>query len=150
MRFMNSGVNLRRKACFHCRPLNLVIEVVVDFHRFRRETKPAIHQIRHLTGPQVRGQDDDALRQIDAAIIAKRQRGLIQNAEQQLPQRVTGLLNFVKQQNGELQFLREPFRFKNFLRVVSGGWDLANKVSRRRNRSASQFRANAGTRRSRS
>ena len=65
---------------FHGRALNLVVEIVVDFHCLRREPKTAIHQIRHLAGAQVRGQNDDALRKIDAAIIAERERGLVQNA----------------------------------------------------------------------
>ena len=73
---------------FHGRALNFVVEIVVDFHCPRGEPKPAIHQIRHLAGAQVRGQNDDALRKIDAAIIAERERGFVENAEQQLPERV--------------------------------------------------------------
>src|SRR5579863_3920331 len=68
--------------------LNLVVEVVVDFHGFRRETKAAVDQVGHLAGAQVRGQDDDALRKIDAAVIAERERGFVQNAKQKLPERV--------------------------------------------------------------
>ena len=100
---------------FHRSALNLIVEVVVDFHRLRCKAKTAVHQIRHLAGAQVRGQDDDALRQINPAIVAERERSLVQNPQQQLPQRIAGLLDLVEQQNRKLQLLGEPL-VQRFLR----------------------------------
>src|ERR1700688_3223622 len=99
----------------HRRPLNLVIERLIDLNRLRRESKAAVHQRRHLPRTQVRSHDDDALRQIHPPVIAQRQRRLIQNPQQELPQRIRRLLDFVKQQNRELQLLRIPL-VQRFLR----------------------------------
>ena len=88
--------------------LNLVIKIIVDFHGSGREAEATVDQISHLAGAQVRGQDDDALGKIDAAIIAEGERGFIEDAEQQLPERVAGLLDFVEQENRELELFREP------------------------------------------
>ena len=42
---------------------------------------------------------------IHAAVVAERERGFVQNSQQQLPQRVGGFLDFVKQQEADLQLL---------------------------------------------
>ena len=55
---------------FDCGAIDFFIQAGVHFRRFVRDTESAIDQVAHLTGAQVRGHDDDALRQIDAAIIA--------------------------------------------------------------------------------
>ena len=46
-----------------------------------------------------------ALREVHAAIVAQRQRGFVQNAEQQVPQRIAGLFDFVEQHEAQLQFV---------------------------------------------
>src|ERR1035441_1087422 len=102
IRFMNSGVNFRRRS------LNLVIKRLVDLDCLRRKSKPAIHQARHLPRAQIRRHNDDALRQIHPPVVSQRQRRLVQNPQQELPQRIRRLLNLVKQQNRQLQLLRIP------------------------------------------
>ena len=82
--------------------LNLVVEVVVDFHRLGCKPEATVDQVRHLAGAQVRGQDDDALRKVDAAIVAECEGRFVEDAEQQLPKRVAGLFNFIEQENREL------------------------------------------------
>ena len=76
---------LRRKLAprrFDSRALNFVVERLVHLNRLGRESKAAIHQVRHLACPQVRGQNDDALRKIHAPVIAQRQCRLVQNSQQ--------------------------------------------------------------------
>ena len=67
---------------------------------------------------------------IHAAVVAERQRGFVENAEQQLPQRVGRLLDFVEQQEAELQFvgviLRERFLRDQRMRLA------VPQISRRR------------------
>ena len=57
-------------------------------------------------------------------------RGLVEDAEQQLPQRVRGLFDFVEQQDRELQLLGVPL-VERFLREQRMGLAMA-QVSRRR------------------
>src|SRR5207245_733291 len=44
-------------------------------------------------GAEVAGHKDQGLREIDPAIVAERQRGLVQDAQQQLPEGIAGLLD---------------------------------------------------------
>ena len=62
-------------------------------------------------------------------------RGLVQNSEQQLPERVGSFFDFVEQKNRKLQLVRVPL-VESFLRQQRMGLAMA-KVSRRR---ADQFR----------
>jgi hypothetical protein len=72
---------------------------------------------------------------VHSAVVAQRQRGFIQNAQQQLPQRVAGFFDFVKQQKRNLQFfgviLRERFLSNQRMRLA------VPQISRRR---TNQFR----------
>ena len=95
-----------------------------------REAQAAVDHVAHLTGPQVRGHDDDALRKIHAAVVAQSQSRFVQNAQQQLPERVGGLLDFVEQQNRELQSLGVPL-VQSFLGQQRMRLAMA-QVSRRR------------------
>ncbi len=100
--FVDAVHELGRKLAprrIHCRAVNLFVERVIHLHRLGRETQPAIHQPVHLRGAQVRGHDDDAARKIHAPVVAQRQRCLVQDSEQKLPQRVGRLLDFVEQQD---------------------------------------------------
>src|SRR5580692_4479184 len=72
------------------------------------ETHTAVDEVAHLAGPQVRGQNNDALREIDTPIVAEGQGCLVQNAQQQLPERIGGFLDFVEQQDRQLELLRVP------------------------------------------
>ena len=55
------------------------------------------------------------MRKIHAPIVPQRKRSFVQNSQQQLPQRVAGLLDLVEKQNRKLQLLREPL-VQRFLR----------------------------------
>src|SRR6185295_18041665 len=94
---------------FHGRP----IDFLVDFRVLRilyafagRETDAAGNQFGHFTGAEVRSHDYHALRKVHAAIVTERQRRLVQDAEQQLPQRVRSFFNFVEQDERELYLFR--------------------------------------------
>src|SRR5205823_2972271 len=64
-----------------------------------------LHQFRNFSAPEVRGQEDDRLRKVHAAIVSQREGRFVQHAQQQLPKRVAGLLNLVKEQETELQLV---------------------------------------------
>ena len=88
------------------RATHLLIQPIV-FARLRRaEPKTAGDHVVHLRGAQVRGHHDQALRKIHAPVVAQGQRRLIENAQQQLPQRVARLLDLVEKQQRQLQLLR--------------------------------------------
>ena len=86
MRFMNSGREFAPGG-FDRGAIDLVVEAASTCVGLWRETQAAIDQVAHLARPQVRGHDDDALRKIDAAVVAQGQGGFVQNAQQQLPER---------------------------------------------------------------
>ena len=84
MRFMNSGENLRRAASTAVRSIFSSSLLSSSAGRLR-EAHGAVDQLVHLSGAQVGGHHDQALREIDAAVVAERQRRLVKDAEQQLP-----------------------------------------------------------------
>src|SRR6266853_4737553 len=99
---------LRRElpsCCLHRSPLHLLMQSGCGLVLRLDESHPSVHQIGDLAASQVRGQEDHCLRQIHSPVIAQRQRCFIEHSEQQLPQRVAGFLNFVKQQKAQF----EPF-----------------------------------------
>ena len=67
---------------------------------------------------------------VHAPVVTQRERRFVQNAEQQLPQRVRRFLNFVKQQNRQFQFLCVPL-VERFLRQQRMRLPVS-QVSRRR------------------
>ena len=67
---------------FDCGAIDFLIQAGVHFGGFMRETESPINQVAHLTCAQVRSHDDDALRKIDAPVIAQGQSSFIQDAEQ--------------------------------------------------------------------
>ena len=70
------------------------------------------------------------LRKIDAAVVAERQRRFVENAEQQLPERVRSLFDLVKQDKRQFGIVRVRF-VEIFLRQHRRGFAMA-EVSRRR------------------
>ena len=88
--------------------VHLVVNLVVDLSAGLSKAHVAIEQFVHLSGAQVRGEDDEALGEIDAAVVAEGERGFIQNPEQELPQGVTGFLDLVKEQQRELEPVGVP------------------------------------------
>ena len=62
------------------------------------EAHAAFHQFADLSAAQVGGEKNNRFRQIHFPIVTKGQSGLIQDAQQQLPQGVAGLLNFIQEQ----------------------------------------------------
>src|SRR6516165_5357096 len=69
------------------------------------EPKSSGHQIRDAGSAKIRSEKDECSRKIDALIISQGQCGLIQNPQQQLPEGVTRLLDFVEEQQTELQLV---------------------------------------------
>ncbi len=138
-RLVDAVHELRREfplGCFRRRVLDLLVQTFLVFRALlRRKTQPAIHQLGDFHAAQVRGHENHGLRQVHSAVVAQRQRGLIQNAQQQLPQRVAGFFDFVKQQKRNLQFLgvilRERFLRNQRMRLA------VPQISRRR---TNQFR----------
>ena len=65
--------------------------------RFRRiEAQPRIGERTHFRRAQIAGHEDQRAGEIHFAIVAQRQRALVQDAQQQVPQRVAGLLDLIK------------------------------------------------------
>jgi hypothetical protein len=69
-----------------------------ESHRFA-------YQSGYFARAEIRGENDNRLREIDATCIAKRQGGFVQDAEQQLPQGVAGLFYFVEEHEAESELI---------------------------------------------
>src|SRR5579859_954213 len=99
------------------------------------EPEFAGHQLGYLRAAQVGREKNHRLRQVDAPVVAQSQRGLVENAQKQLPQRIRRFLDFVEKQKRQLDFfrviLRERFLCNQRMRFAMP------QVSRRR---ANQFR----------
>ena len=72
------------------------VQLIVLIRPVGGEAQAPGHQVHHLMRAKVRGQEDHAARKIHAPIVAERQRAFIEDAEQELPERVGGFLDFVK------------------------------------------------------
>ena len=88
-------------SCLNGRALDLLVDFVPQISQTVRslcagEADAAVYQLRHLTRTQIGRHYDYALRKIDATVVAQSQRGFVKNTEEQLPQCVRGLLNFVE------------------------------------------------------
>src|SRR5258706_3580170 len=92
------------------RLLYLLIQLVFRLVGRLHEAHSARHQLRDLSSAQVRRQKNHRLRQVHPPVVSQRQRRFIQYPQQQLPQRVRGLLDLIKQQETQLQLLRVIFR----------------------------------------
>src|SRR5258708_25217059 len=67
------------------------------------ESVAAAHEFGDFASAEVGGEEDDGLGEVHAAIVAEGQGGLVQHAEEQLPESVAGFFNFVEKQEGELE-----------------------------------------------
>src|SRR5271166_2846319 len=90
-RLVDAVHELRRELAasgFQSTAVDLRIQRVVDHEGVPRnaEAHTAVDQLGHLCGTEVRCHDDDALAQVHAAVVAERERGFVENAEQELPE----------------------------------------------------------------
>src|SRR5208337_599054 len=79
---------LRRKspACRLYRgAVDFVVKPGIRLRRLLGETHGTIDKVVHLIRPKVRSHHNYALREVDTAIVAERERRLVKNSEQQLP-----------------------------------------------------------------
>ena len=60
----------------------------------------------HLCRPKITGHEDHRPREIDLAVISERKSGFVEDSEQEIPECIACLLNFVEQQNAELHVIR--------------------------------------------
>src|SRR5690242_14685061 len=90
----------------HRRPFHLFIKAACGLVFRLNKAHATLHELGDLSATEVGGKEDDRLGQVHLAIVAQSESGFIQHAQEQLPERVTGLLNFVKQQEAELQLVR--------------------------------------------
>src|SRR5262249_45920467 len=90
---------------FERRPVNLLIDFGVDHAALRGEADSARNQFAHLARAQVRRHDHDRAGEIDAAVVTQRQRGFVEDAEQQLPERVGGLFDLVEEHQAQFGHL---------------------------------------------
>src|SRR6185436_12274459 len=56
----------------------------------------------NLATSEVRSENNNSLREIDAPIVAQRQSSLVHHSKQQLPQGVAGFFDFVKENERQL------------------------------------------------
>jgi len=120
---------------FHRGSLDLFIQSAVLLVSRLHESHSAVHHLGNFAAAQVGRHKNHRLREVHAPVIAQRQSRLIQNPQQQLPQRVGSLLNFVEQQERQLQLVRVAGR-QRFLRNQRMSFTMP-QVSRGR---ANQFR----------
>ena len=67
----------------------------------RAETKTRVHQGAHLGSSQVTGHEDECPGEVDLAVVAQRQRSFVQDAEQEVPKSIAGLLDFVEKNKAQ-------------------------------------------------
>jgi len=66
------------------------------------ESEIRAYDRRHFGGAEIAGHEDDAAREVDLAIVAERERGLIEDAEQEVPHGVAGFFDFVEEDEAQL------------------------------------------------
>ena len=86
---------------FNCGPIDLLINFRVDHPTLRRKPDTTRDQFTHLTRPQIGGHNDDRTGEIDPPVVSERERRLVENPEEKLPESVTGLLDLVEQDQRE-------------------------------------------------
>src|ERR1700690_99141 len=110
--------------------IDFVVEALIDHLDLGRETESSLDQAGHLAGAQVGGHDDDALREVHAAVVAEGECGLVEDAEQKLPERVGSLLDFVEEKDRQFQFVGVPL-IQSFLGQQRMGLAVAEVAGRR-------------------
>src|SRR5581483_4423983 len=87
-------------------------------------------QSGHLSRTEVTGHENHGPREIDFAIVPERQRRFIEDAEQQVPQRIAGLFDLIEQDEADLHrigmILIQNFLAQQWVRLAM------TEVSRRR------------------
>ncbi len=66
------------------------------------ETEAGRHHGGHFGGSQVAGHEDHAIGEVDLTVVAEGERGLVENAEQEVPQGVGRLFNLVEEHEAQL------------------------------------------------
>src|SRR6266545_3609577 len=89
-------------SCLNGRALDLLVDFVPPISQTvgslcAGEADAAVYQLRHLTCAQIGCHDNHAPRKVDATIVTQGQRSFIKYPEQQIPQRIGGLLDLVKE-----------------------------------------------------
>ncbi len=110
--------------------LDFLVEVGLGLVVGLDEAVAAVHQFGDFTRAQIGGHEDDGLREIHAAVVAKGERGLVQHAEEQLPEGVAGFFDFVEEQERKLQLVA-VVRRQRFLGDQGMRFAVA-KIARRR------------------
>ena len=134
---MNSGVNFRRAASTPGRgrscptSSSLVMPASRSLAQFAsRESQIGFQNGTHLAGAEVARQEDHGPREIHPAVVAQRQGGLVEDAQQQIPERVAGLFDLVEQDEAELHLVGVVL-VQHFLAQQRMGLAVA-QVARRR------------------
>src|SRR5258708_32920519 len=96
------------------------------------EAETAVHQVIHFPGAKVGGHHNQALRKIYTSIVSERERGLIKDTKEQLPERVAGLLDLVEQQERQLETVGVPL-VQGFLGQQRMGFPVPQIAWRRAN-----------------
>src|SRR5262249_27723396 len=88
------------------------IHLLVDVRQIRfvlphtgSKTDPAVQHLAHLVSAEIGGHEDHTTGEVDLAIVAERESCLIENSQQQLPQRVVRFFDFIEQQKAESRLL---------------------------------------------
>ena len=73
---------------FHRRAIDLLIHLFIIIRGSRGVTQTTRHQLRHLVRSQIGCKKHQAVGKIHPPIVTQRKRAFVQDAQQQLPQRV--------------------------------------------------------------
>src|SRR5512146_46852 len=88
--------------------IDLFVELGVKGSRNGREPHGAVDKFIHFGGAQVGSHHDDALRQVNAPVVAERKRCLVEDPQEQLPQSVRSFFNLVEEYERQLELFRVP------------------------------------------
>src|SRR5260370_39507944 len=94
------------------------------------ETKLRTDERADLRSTDIACHEKQRVRKVHVAVIAQRQRSFVQDPEEQIPEGVTGLLDFIKEDEGELHVFR-VILIERFLGEKSVRFPMA-KITRRR------------------
>ena len=104
---MNSGVNFRRAASTPLRA-TLAVQLLVRRHAASfaavsddAKTQLRTHEELISARAKIACHEDHGAREIHFPVVAQRQSRLVENAQQQVPQSVTGLFDFIEQDEAD-------------------------------------------------
>src|SRR6516165_10476148 len=119
---------------FDRRTLHFFINIVLRLVRRLNKAVTARKQIADIRSTEIGGHKDDGLGEVHAAVVAERKSGLIEHAQQQLPQGVAGLLDLVEEQERQLELVgvgsRQRFLGNQRVRfaVTQVAWGRADQL----------------------